>query len=195
MTVDHVDHFIRIGDHALFEIVGTVCRPVGLKKDNLPTALHRREIIVKGIDVGLDKGLPATAGAGRSLCADHIDLHLIIGVCQPAAVKTEHGLECGLLVADAAKCAGLPVVVAQGIGLLRVGEGFQLRAVDHVIDLRLPVNRTALAVLDIVAAVGEHPWVLTLVLQFGDHLPESRITADAVMKIRHKYNIDIGAFT
>ena len=60
---------------------------------------------------------------------------------------------------------------------------------NHVVDLGLPVRGAAHGVLDVVAAVGEDPRVLALVLQLREHLLEAEVAADGVVQVRHEYDV------
>ena len=189
VLVDGVDHQIGVGRDALSPVVGAVAGPVGLQEDDLAAAGPGRQIAVEGGDVLRLKGLVAAAGAGGALGADHVDLHLVVGVGQAAAREAEHGLEGGLLVGPAAEGAGLPVVVAHGVDLHGVGEGGVFGVGDHVVDLGLPVDLAALVVLDVVAAVGQDPGVLALVLQLVHHLDEALVAADAVVQVGEEHGV------
>ena len=192
VLIDGVDQQAGVGNHTLLEVVGAVGRPVGLQEDDLVGAGPGGEVAVKGFDVRRLKGLVAAAGAGRALGADHVDLHLVVGIDQSAAREAENLPEGGLLVARAVERAVLEVMVAEGIDLRSVGEGVVLRVGDHIVDLGLPIDLSAHAVLDVVAAVGQHPGALTLVFELRDHLQEAVVAADAVVQVGQEHGVVFG---
>ena len=184
VAVDHGDQPVGVGDVALLPVEGAVGRPVGLQEDDLGGILRflLGQIGVKVGDILQLKGLGAAAAGIRGLGADHIDLHLVVGVGKAAAGVAEYLLESGFLVGCAAEGVAFPVVVAHGVGPIRIRVDAALDVLDHVIDPGFPVGHLAgLAVLHVVAAVGEDPGVDALVIQLVHHLDQAAVPSQGVV--------------